>query len=665
MKFHQAAPCGALGLALAVGIPMSLLGQQTAQALRQVPSLSLEEGFRQPPDSAKPYAWWHWMSGNVTEPGITADLEWMRRVGIAGTQMFDGDLGAPLFVDKPVTWMTPEWKSAWRHAAAEADKLHLEMDMAASGGWSETAGPWVKPGQGMKKYVWSETVVEGPVHFSGALRQPPAAVGLFQDLTPYPLTPHDHPFGGGDPDLTLPAARPQPDLGKRAPTPEVYADAAVVAFPLTDEEAAASAEKAEVTCSCGPIDGSVLQDGSFAQAVIIPYSKQDATAWVEFAYAQPRLVQSVMYGGGAVYPFRDPPVPVTRIEASDDGQQWRTLVGSSRRIGNGDANFPVRTFAIAPVRARFFRLFYQAPEWYKTHSSPPPPPIRLAEVQFLAAPRVHRWEDKASFNVYTTAPDEPAAELQPGEAIDPNKVIDLTEKMRPDGTLDWDAPAGKWMVMRLGYGITGEVNHPATPAATGLEVDKLSRKDVQAYLEQYVKMISTTAGPYWGKSFKSFLMDSWEAGEENWTEEMMAEFQTRRGYAMTRYLPVLTGRIVGGRAQSDAFLWDLRRTQADMLADNHYGAATRYFTAHGVGLYAEAMGIALPTTGDGLLNKGQVTVPMGEFWVPTPNQKGSPAEEADDREASSAAHIYGKPLAAAESLRPELNRRRGARGRSI
>ena len=91
----------------------------SALACAQTASSSLEQQFRNPPDSAKPRAWWHWMSGNVTEPGITADLEWMHRVGIAGMQMFDGDMGAPLFVDKPVIWMSPEWKSAWRHAAAE------------------------------------------------------------------------------------------------------------------------------------------------------------------------------------------------------------------------------------------------------------------------------------------------------------------------------------------------------------------------------------------------------------------------------------------------------------------------------------------------------------------------------------------------------------------
>ena len=613
---------------------------------------SLEEQFRNPPDSAKPRAWWHWMSGNVTEPGITADLEWMHRVGIAGMQMFDGDMGAPLFVDKPVIWMSPEWKSAWRHAAAEADRMHMEMSMAASGGWSETAGPWVKPEQGMKKYVWSETIVEGPGRFNGTLHKPPSTVGKFQDLAlPPPREMH--------PDLTLPGAHPQPPIPRQPPTPELYEDAAVVAFPAPAGEVNANGQKPEITCSCGTIDGAALTDGSFAKSVQVPYSQDDHSAWIQFAYAEPQSVQAILLGAGPAVQFSGPAIPSGKIEASDDGTTWRTLVELPGGRGAGSVNFAVRTFSIEPLKARYFRLYFVAPQPDPLRPPPAgvawPAPVRLTEVEFLASPRVQRWEDKASFGIYTPTSDSQGAEVQPGEAIDPDKVIDLTGKMRPDGTLDWDAPPGKWIVLRLGYSLTGEVNHPATPAATGLEVDKLSSKDVQAYVEEYVKMISAAAGPYFGKSFRYFLMDSWEAGQENWTEGMMPEFARRRGYAMARFLPVLTGRIVGSRAKSEAFLWDFRRTQADMLAENHYAVATKYFAKFGVGLYAEAMGTGMPTTGDGLLNKGQVTVPMGEFWTPLPNQKDTPSHIADVMEAGSAAHIYGKPIAATESFTTRPN----------
>ena len=593
------------------------------------------EGFKSPPQRARPQVWWHWMSGNVTEAGITADVEWMNRVGIGGFQMFDGDMGAPLFVDKPLIWMTPEWTSAWRHAAAEADRLHMDMAMAASGGFSETAGPWVKPSQGMKRYAWSETVVTG--HFNGVLRQPPATVGKFQDLAPLPSEE-------SKPDLTLPGARPQPPLPQREPTPELYTDVAVVAFPASEEELATAAQKPVVTCSCGQIDQSVLQDGSFAKIVEVPRSKEAGTAWVQFAYAEPQPVQAVLFAGAAVSPWIPLAIPAGRIEASDDGHSWRTLTEMPGSLSDQAVNFVVRTYSIAPEKARFFRVLFTPT------GSAIEPPVRLTEIQFLASPRINYWEDKASFGAYTPTSGSEGSEVKPSEAVDPARVIDLTGKMRPDGALDWDAPAGKWIVMRLGYALTGEINHPATPAATGLEVDKLSKKDVQAYVEEYVKLISSTAGPYFGKSFKAFLMDSWEAGQENWTEEMQEEFKARRGYAMTKYLPVLTGRVVGNRAESEAFLWDLRRTQADMLAESHYGIATRYFKTHGVGLYAESMGGGLPTTGDDLLNKGQVTVPMGEFWTPLPGQKDGPEHEPDVRQASSAAHIYGKPIAATESF---------------
>jgi hypothetical protein len=82
----------------------------TAPIVAQQPD-SMKSGFTNLPDSAKPRVWWHWMSGNVTEEGITPDLEWMHRVGIGGMQMFDGDLGVAHYM-KPVVWMTPEWEAA-------------------------------------------------------------------------------------------------------------------------------------------------------------------------------------------------------------------------------------------------------------------------------------------------------------------------------------------------------------------------------------------------------------------------------------------------------------------------------------------------------------------------------------------------------------------------
>lgn len=57
------------------------------------PGFLLSKIFSNPPDSAKPQTWWHWMNGNVTEAGITADLEAMKRVGLGGAEIFTVDCG--------------------------------------------------------------------------------------------------------------------------------------------------------------------------------------------------------------------------------------------------------------------------------------------------------------------------------------------------------------------------------------------------------------------------------------------------------------------------------------------------------------------------------------------------------------------------------------------
>src|SRR6266702_3750394 len=259
--------CSASIALLATLFPYSV-AQNTSSPVSQ-------ELFQKPPDSAKPRVWWHWLAGNVSEEGITADLEWMKRVNIAGMQMFDGDLGTPVFVDKPVLWMSPEWKSAWRHAAQEADRLNLEMAMAASGGWSETAGPWVKPEQGMKKYVWSETKLKGGQHFHGTIASPPTVSGKFQGMGLPPGISFPKP-------TDFPGAKPQPPAPPTPPPPSYYADAAVIAFQTPVESEGPASPK--ITSSAGDIDGAKLSDGNLSEKVSVTVPDGSATGWVQFEY---------------------------------------------------------------------------------------------------------------------------------------------------------------------------------------------------------------------------------------------------------------------------------------------------------------------------------------------------------------------------------------------
>ena len=619
--------------------------------MAQAPDGELERGFKNPPDSARPRAWWHWMNGNVTKEGITADLEWMKRTGIAGMQMFDGNLGTPQFVDKRLVWMTPEWQAAFRHAAAEADRLGLEMAMAASGGWSETAGPWVKPEEAMKKIVWSETMVAGPKKFSGALAHPPTNNGKFQNM-------------GMPPEFNLPAptdlpgAKPVPPPTPPKPDATFYADSKVVAYRLPDGELRMADLHPKVTTSVPGLDPAPLTDGDVAKPVTLRLKEGESQAWVQLEFPQPYRAQAVtLAAGSSVAMFSGGAIPDGEVQSSNDGTSWATLVtlpGPDQVTGG----FPVQTYSFPETSAKFYRVVMRPPPPNPFVAEiaaelefhiPPGRSVNLAEVEF-SGPRVNHWQGKAAFGNTTEFQSIATPRIPRNEAVPRQDVIDLTSKMSPEGTLDWDVPAGKWVILRLGYSLTGEKNHPASPEATGYEVDKLSARHVGNYARTYVQMISGALGPYFGKSFRYFLMDSWEAGVENWTDEMIPEFQRRRGYDPTPFLPALTGRIVDRAEASDRFLWDFRRTIADLLAENHYGVATRYFNQHGVGLYAEAMGAGAPTTGDGLLCKSVLDVPMGEFWTPPPGKKDGAEHPADLLEAASAAHIYGQTLAGAESF---------------
>ena len=165
---------------LKMGLHLATAIVALAPAVCLAQEVDLAQGFKEPPQSARPRVWWHWMNGNVTEDGIAKDLEWMQQVGIGGVQNFDANLATPQVVDTRLVYMDPAWRKAFKYAVTEADRRGLEFAIAASPGWSETGGPWVKPEDGLKKLVWTETNIAGGRRFAGRLAAPPSVTGPFQ-----------------------------------------------------------------------------------------------------------------------------------------------------------------------------------------------------------------------------------------------------------------------------------------------------------------------------------------------------------------------------------------------------------------------------------------------------------------------------------------------------
>ena len=597
----------------------------------------LEAGFMTPPESAKPRVWWHWMNGNITKDGIRADLEWMHRIGIGGFQNFDAAFNTPQIVNKRLLYMTPEWKDAFLFTTKLADSLGLEMAIAGSPGWSESGGPWVKPAQAMKKYVWSEIRLKGGEHFKGILPNPPKTTGRFQNLKL-------------DDELNA--------LSEPHPTPELYTDISVVAFPLPENDFSMAELNPKVTSSGGKFDLATLTDGDLQKTTLLPSAPKGQNAWIQFEFAKPETMQSLsIVGGGNLGMFSMGMSKDTRfLEASDDGKTFRTVLGIP--VGRVAQN----TLTFAPVTAKYFRFAFE--------NVPPPPNIfaelglggksgppeptgtKIAELELYTVARVNQFEEKAAFSTTANLYDKSTRNVT--NFIPKSGSIDLTSKMAADGTLDWTPPAGNWKVLRLGYSLIGITNHPASPEATGLEVDKLNASHVKAYLTTYLDQYKDATGGMMGKKGLQYVItDSWEAGAQNWTDSLMTDFKNLRGYDMLPWLPVLSGHVVESAAASDQFLWDFRRTLSDLLTKNHYNQMTTLLHERGMGRYTESHESGRAFIADGMEVKSKADVPMSATWTPGGFGGGTEVAtsyKADVRESASVAHIYGQNLVAAESM---------------
>jgi len=594
---------------------------------------NLYKGFLTPGNAAKPRVWWHWMNGNITKEGIRKDLEWMHRSGIGGFQNFDASLMTPQIVEKRLTYMTPEWKDAFRFTTKLADSLKLEMAIAGSPGWSESGGPWVKPEDGMKKIVWTEVRLKaGSSNIK--IPQSPGVTGPFQNISKQPG------FS---------------ETVEHSKLPVFYKDIAVVAFKLPAVDKSLSEAGAVVTSGGGNFSLTQLTDGDVGTTNLLPSDTAKGYAWIQFAFAQPQTIKAItMLGGGNKGPFglfgefKD----TRSLEVSEDGQNFKWIC----YIPAG--NVLQQTISIPATTAKYFRVTVKNPPPVFSFASmsgsnePPkaPPGTEIAELVLHTASRINMFEEKAAFapamNLYEKAT------ASAGDVIASADIIDLTNKLNADGTLNWTAPEGEWKVVRFGYSLMGINNHPASPEATGLEVDKLDPAAIKRYFTNYLDQYKNATGGLIGNKggLQYIITDSWEAGAQNWTNNMLQEFQKRRGYSIIPWLPVLMGHIVKSAEGSEQFLFDFRKTISEMVAEYHYDGLTEILKQYGMKRYSESHENGRALIADGMEVKRTAAVPMSAMWTPGGIGGGSSMHDADIRESASVAHIYGQNLVAAESL---------------
>jgi hypothetical protein len=232
----------------------------------------------------------------------------------------------------------------------------------------------------------------------------------------------------------------------------------------------------------------------------------------------------------------------------------------------------------------------------------------------------------------------------PGGAIDQSLILDLSDRIASGGKFIWDVPEGDWTILRLGRTSTGANTRPAPVPGLGLESDKLDTAALNAHFDAFIGTLLRELGPRNSSlagGWKMLHIDSWEMGAQNWSGAFREEFRNRRGYDLLKYLPVLTGSVVGNREISERFLWDLRQTVQELILQNHAGHLKELGRRNGFGLSIEPYDM----TPCADMSLGSLAdVPMCEFWLYGFNTSHSVIE------AASIAHTCGQTVVAAESF---------------
>jgi len=480
----------------------------------------------------------------------------------------------------PVSYRSAPWYELVKLAVSEAKRHSIQISFHCPG-WSASGGPWITPELAMQELTWSETSIEGGQEVSVMLCQPATNLGYYRDIAVLAFPTRD-----GD-EWTLRDLKPT--ILDRDGKPVLHAAAAFD----------------------GDTNTAATLLGQFELVFDRPIAAR--TVFIRATQANGGVSAKLLAGNEAGGTFRH----VAQIRSNTSGP-FSAQIGAT--------TFPA-------VKASRFRWEFESRE--------PGERAIIEELDLSGGYRDPQWVAKAGFATDQVDFGGKAEQLEPGDIIPVDQVFDLTKNLAADGTLTWTAPAGRWTVLRLGHTPTGIKIAPAPAGGDGLECDKLSREAADFHYDHFLTPLLKELGPELRTALAGQHVDSYEAGWQNWTRTFPEEFQARRGYDLKKYLPAVTGRIVGDVATTEKFLWDFRRTIGDLYADNHYGRLAERSHQDGLSFSTEPYGGPFECVQVGT----RADVPMVEFWLPTSPEGPKPAFHG-----VFAGHVAGRRIIGAEAF---------------
>ncbi|MCM1355032.1 MAG: discoidin domain-containing protein [Staphylococcus sp.] len=555
---------------------------------------ALEQIFAEPPFEARPWCFWYWMYGAVTEEGIKADLEAMKQAGLGGTYLMPIKTveAAPQYEGK-APQLSPEWWRLVGRSMAIADSLDLKLGMHICDGFALAGGPWITPAESMQKVVTADTIVNGG-NVSGL-------------LLPVPETNEGY-----------------------------YEDIALLAMPVKGRKVTATPKITVGNVSANAPQGKGVNIDD--KGVI----RSSVPCWIQYEYSEPVTVSNVeiVLSGNNYQAHR------LKVLASNDGknfQEIKQLQPARQGWQNTDAQ---STHAIPTTTAKYFRFFW-TPEGSEPGSEDIDaakwkPNLKIKEIVLSGEPKLNQWEGKAGL-VWRVAPETTALEIPESLCVNTSEVIDLTDGMK-GGAFSGVLPAGEWRILRVGHTSTGHTNATGG-AGRGLEADKFSRDAVAKQVDNWFGRVFEKVDPETAKNVLKYMhVDSWECGSQNWSANFASEFKRRRGYDLMPYLPLFAGIPMDDVKTSERVLRDVRTTAAELVVDVFYDVLAA--KAKDYDCYLSAECVSPTMVSDGMLHYQAVDFPMGEFWLKSPTHD----KPNDMLDAIHGGHIYGKKIIQAEGF---------------
>lgn len=579
-------------------ISCDLFAQEKRTAtIRRFGAKDIEQVFKHPPASAKPWVFWYWMNAAVSKAGITADLEAMKDVGIGGAYLMPikDTTSLPLMIP-PVRQLSAEWWEMVRFAMQEAKRLDLQLGIHLSDGFALAGGPWITPEHSMQKLTWSKQFEKGGRKIEQSLEKPDTNEGFYKDIAVY-----------------------------------AYPAVSTTGFnevTLVPTVSTSNGVKAQFLC----------YENEEKQSF-----KSDSACWIQYKYPVPFTCRSlVIHTGGNNYQAER-----LLVQASDDGKNFRDLMRLDPPRHGWQDNDADITYSIPSTTAKYFRFVYDKegsePGSEDLDAAKWKPVLKVQGIYLSDEPQLHQYESKNGM-VWRVSRKTTAEQVPENLCVPLSGIINLTNKMDASGKLSWDAPAGNWVILRMGHTSTGHRNETAG-AGKGLECDKFDPAAVKMEFDNWFGKAFEKTDPALAREvLKVFHVDSWECGSQNWTANFPAEFKKRRGYDLLPYLPAMAGVPLESAEISEAFLHDVRQTIAELINDKFY--ATLNKLAHEKGCSFSAESVAPTMVSDGMMHYQNADMPMGEFWLNSPTHD----KPNDMLDAISGAHIYGKNIVQAEAF---------------